>query len=155
MIETRPGLSTTVSTVLQTLTFLVLGVIVIWLMLPMVSGTLWIPLLIGALAVSTIAIATRFFDRVKMGAAVALSVTAIAVLLAASVSMILAALVPSTLMGIIMGLILSLAMGSVIAVLMGRFVPEQDEEADVPFTEEEVVTVETPSDKAPGKDIGA
>lgn len=141
--KSRPGLIT----LAQTVTCAGLGCLIIGLMFPMITGTLWIPLLIGALAVSTTAVATRFFDRVQMSAPAAAGILIVAVLVAASASMALTGLLALNRMEIVLGLLLALVLGAGIGIAT-RHLTEQEAEEEPAETPEQPAGAAEDEDKS-------
>ena len=150
--KSRPGLNTLVQTVICA----GLGSLIIGLMFPMIVGTLWLPLLIGALAVSTIAVATRFFDRVQMSLPVTIGVVVLGVLLAASASMALTGFIPLNRTGIALGLALALVLGAGVGLLVRNFTQDPAGEMDNNNPDSEPVSEPAenvePADNPPAKE---
>lgn len=145
--NSRPG----ITNLLQTLACAGLGGLIIWLMYPTITGTLWLPLMIGALAVSIIAVGSRVLERVQMSTPVALGAIIIAVLVTASISVVFTGLLPLNRTGILIGIAVALILGAAVSVLLGVIRTQDDEAGEV---DEEVAGEEEENSEAePGKDI--
>lgn len=135
------------STIVKTVACAGLGCLIVILMLPVIAGTFWLPVLAGALAVSTLAVATRFFERVEMSVLMALSVVIGAILIGAIFSTLFIAFVPLVWANIWFLFVAITFLGLGVGVISYRLARREIEKDEPPVSEEDGVSPETSPDE--------